>query len=39
MPRKHKNELNRQKIGEMPKSIMGKIWSVIYTQAYIAAVM
>ena len=26
---KHKNEHNRQKIGEMPKSIMSKFWSII----------
>ena len=29
MPRKHKNEHNKQKIGEMPKSIMSKFWSII----------
>ena len=29
IPRKHKNEHNRQKIGEMPKSIMSKLWSII----------
>ena len=27
--RKHKNEHNRQKIGEMPNSIMSKFWSII----------
>ena len=27
--RKHKNEHNRQKIGEMLKSIMSKFWSII----------
>ena len=29
IPRKHKNEQNRQKIGEMPKSIISKFWSII----------
>ena len=26
---KHKNEHNRQKIGDIPKSIMSKLWSII----------
>ena len=29
MPIKHKNEHNRQKIGELLKSMMIKFWSVI----------
>ena len=34
IPRKHKNEHNRQKIGEMPKSIMSKFWSIIDTSVH-----
>ena len=37
-PRKHKNEHNRQKIGEMPKSIMSKFWSIIDSSLSITAI-
>ena len=39
MPRKHKNEHNRQKIGEMPKSIMSKLWSIIDSSLQIVRII